>query len=311
MWTQDDIDVAFADMDSLLAEREPPVPGIGRCSNCGGVDLVPAHNPGAIHCYGIVCNSCGAEQRFIGDAQIMRRSSNYKRIHHWHERVSQLLLCESRIPDAEFLQIAERLLDGSYSVINKDNVRAVLRSLNMQLYIEKWLQIIQRITGIQPPQPGGQLLLMLDNLFVALQEPFRATRDPKRKNFLNYNYVFCRLLQQIGCDSFCIFFPLIKSKVKLAVLDSAWERMVTYQGLPFVPLRPVPTFSVRLEKPKELLAEIRETTAHSIQAAQSQVHEQMEIQRLDLPDGYGAYGMPWYKRARLNPLAPWPRWRRW
>ena len=59
------------------------------------------------------------------------------------------------------MQIAERLLDGTHPIINKDVIRGVLRSLNMQLYIEKWLQIIQRCTGIEPPKPGNWLLIML------------------------------------------------------------------------------------------------------------------------------------------------------
>ena len=53
------------------------------------------------------------------------------------------------------MQIAERLLDGTHPIINKESlkdvIRGVLRSLNMQLYIEKWLQIIQRCT---PPSPA-------------------------------------------------------------------------------------------------------------------------------------------------------------
>ena len=138
--------------------------------------------------------------------------SNYKRIHHWHERISQLLLAETAIPADEFGRIAQRLLDGTYAVLNKDSIRAVLRSLNMQLFIEKWLQIIQRLTGIEPPKPGPVLMERLDNMFTDLQMPFSHFKRNGRKNFLNYNYVFCRLFQRLGCPQFSMFFPLIKSK---------------------------------------------------------------------------------------------------
>ena len=62
----------------------------------------------------------------------------------------------------------------------------------MQSYIEKWLQIIYRITGIAPPAPGPQLIRRLDEMFLELQQPFEASKCETRKNVLNYNYVFCR-----------------------------------------------------------------------------------------------------------------------
>ena len=47
------------------------------------------------------------------------------------------------------------------------------------------------------------------------------TKSSSRRNFLNYNYVFCRLFQKMGCTKFCMFFPLIRSKVKLRALDES------------------------------------------------------------------------------------------
>ena len=110
----------------------------------------------------------------------------------------------SAIPHDEFLRIAERLCDGSHTIINKDVIRSVLRSLNMQLYIEKWLQIIQR-SLIEPPKPGFSLLHQLDDMFQELQTPFNNYKA-ERRELLNYNYVFCRLFQKIGCHQFSMFF---------------------------------------------------------------------------------------------------------
>eukprot|EP00965_Chrysotila_dentata_P190686 6174038-Pleurochrysis_carterae.AAC.1 len=106
------------------------------------------------------CEMCGAVQggniywETMYGKDFITKSSYYKRIHHWHERLSQLMLQETQIPFDHMVQIAERLCDGTYSSINKETVRTVLRSLNMQLYIEKWLQIIHRITNSAPPIPG-------------------------------------------------------------------------------------------------------------------------------------------------------------
>lgn len=265
------VDAAFSDLDELLAERAPAPSSA--CRNCGSYHFERAHNDGQRFSYHDVCSECAAVQESTFgqlDAQYYparRSSSNYKRIHHWHERISQLFLCESTIPDDQFLQIAERLLDGSHAVINKDVIRGVLRSLNMQLYIEKWLQIIQRITGIEPPIPGGQLLMSLDACFMELQRPFAACKVDGRKNFLNYNYVFCRLFQKLGCAQFCMFFPLIKSRQKLRALDTMWHAMAGSVGWELTPLVHVPPFSVKLQQPELALARIRARVADAALAA--------------------------------------------
>jgi hypothetical protein len=80
----------------------------------------------------------------------------------------------------------------------------------------------------QPTQAWNQAISLvreLDNLFLELQRPFDAHKSAQRKNFLNYNYVFCRLLQKMGCKQFCMFFPLIKSSQKLQHLDEMWDNM--------------------------------------------------------------------------------------
>ncbi len=259
--TQDAVAAAFADLEHLLEERRPARTE-RCCANCGGTSFDRGSNAGHVHCYYDVCNSCGAVvANTYGMADSERfparlTTSNYKRIHHWHERISQLLLQESPIPHDDFVQIAERLLNGTHAVINKDVIRGVLRSLNMQLYIEKWLQIIQRVTGIEPPKPGGRLLQMLDQAFTELQQPFKHFKAQGRKNFLNYNYVFCRLFQKLGCAQFCMFFPLIKSRQKLRALDEMWESMVSSLQWEVKPLQMVAPFAVRLEQPARLLQQI-------------------------------------------------------
>jgi len=277
------VDAAFADLDDLLDARTPANYG---CPGCGGTVFDRCSNPGKGIQYYDTCRGCGVVQPSgfgAVETALARRlpSSNYKRIHHFHERVSQLMLCESRIPDDQFLQIAERLCDGSHAVINKDVIRCVLRSLNMQLYIEKWLQIIQRITLIEPPKPGGRLLQMLDDMFQELQTPFANVKSTRRKNFLNYNYVLCRLFQKLDCPQFCMFFPLIKSRQKLKVLDEMWTEMVTLLRWEVTPLQLVPAFAVKLEAPDQLLHRIRAQVAAGAQAATRAVPARTEFRKSD------------------------------
>ena len=250
-YTQDDIDRAFADLDSMLADRPTPHQTTNLCVQCGHNRLVRAAPP---YDGELVCDACGIVQPGLHLPPqyyfpLPRKYSNYKRIHHWHERISQLLLLESEIPDKEFRLIASKLCDGTHTTLNKDCIRSVLRSLNLQLYIEKWLQIIQRITGIMPPMPGPLLVRQLDTLFQELQAPFNHYKLQNRKNFLNYNYVFCRLFQKMGCTQFCMFFPLIKSKSKLRALDDMWTSMTSSIDWEQTNLQVVAPFAVKLEQP--------------------------------------------------------------
>tara|TARA_Y100000766_G_scaffold172685_1_gene148223 strand:- start:5017 stop:6054 length:1038 start_codon:yes stop_codon:yes gene_type:complete len=262
--SQADVDAAFADLDGILAEREAPRLRLNCCQYCGCSSLARVGNDGARQDYYSCCDNCGAVQTSgYGQSSAVywdKRGpiSNYRRIHHWHERISQLCLLESPIPDDEFARIAERLLDGSHTVLNKDVIRGVLRSLNMQLYIEKWLSIIFRLTGIEPARPGPVLLLQLDSMFQDLQRPFDAHRNAGRKNFLNYNYCFARLFQKLECTQFSMFFPLIKSRQKLRALDEMWGKMAESLGWEVTVLQQVAPFAVRLEQPEALLQRLRQ-----------------------------------------------------
>ena len=303
--TQSEVDAAFAALDECLAARDTTPQG--GCRNCGSFAFDRGSNPGTNCGYYNFCRDCGAvaaEGYGLSDnwaTTPSRPFSNYKRIHHFHERVSQLLLHESQIPDEHFLQIAQRLLDGSHPIINKDVIRGVLRSLNFQLYIEKWLQIIQRCTGIEPPKPGGLLLKMLDNSFVELQQPFLNNKVQGRKNFLNYNYVFCRLFQKLNCTQFCMFFPLIKSKQKLRVLDEMWASMVEAVGWEFTPLQHVAPFAVKLEKPELLLQQIVARGVRPTPVVQTSEQKKTEFRKSDLRLLRGLDQQKPPKRHRSNP----------
>ena len=287
---QEDVDLAFADYDRAMLIVCPRPAHVSRntllCRNCGSPNFT-YNNSGGSEPGARVCNECGAvaagpiifETMFGRDMPI--RSSNYKRIHHFHERISQLLLMESQIPSEHMLQIGTRLLDGSLTCISKDAIRAVLRSLGMQVYIEKWLQIIERTTGVKPPCPGAVILQRLDALFVELQRPFVACKPDSRRNFLNYNYIFCRLFQKMNCEKFCMFFPLIRSKAKLKVLDTTWEAMAQSLGWEVAPLPLVEEFAVQIDQPAELLSQLEASVASSCSAVLRKAPMKTAIQTWD------------------------------
>ena len=172
VYDQELLDQVFHDLDTCLQPATTAeAVSTRRCVNCNEYELL-YDGPGGSHPGAAVCSNCGVVQSslVIWDtmcgADNTHYKSNYKRIHHWHERISQLLLLETRIDNREMLQIGRSLYAGKFYVLNKDFIRQVLRSLGLQLHIEKWLQIIYRLTDIAPPQPGPQLLGVLDQMFI-------------------------------------------------------------------------------------------------------------------------------------------------
>jgi len=288
---QADVDQAFSDYNAAMLTVQPcaqRTPGHALlCVGCGSSNYMyncrgSTAEPGAR-----ICCDCGVVQpgaiiyeQMFGKL-VPTRTSNYKRIHHWHERISQLLLMESRIPDEHMLAIAAKLLDGTTDIINKDTIRAVLRSLGLQVYIERWLQIIYRCTGVMPPCPGPLLLQKLDKLFIELQQPFDVHKNASRRNFLNYNYVFCRLLQKLNCTQFCMFFPLIRSRAKLRVLDDMWTDMARSVGWDVTPLEHVPAFAVKIDQSEALLHRLRQQVEHSAQVVPREAPSKMVFHKWD------------------------------
>ena len=132
-----------------------------------------------------MCNDCGCVQDQVVffetayGSRIPTKTSNYKRLHHWHERISQFLLHESPIPNDEMLRIGSRLLDGSYDCVGKDAVREVLRVLGLQRHIERWLQILHRVTGVDEwRRELRHFLLMLQISKCAIQRGLRICSIP-------------------------------------------------------------------------------------------------------------------------------------
>lgn len=246
-----DLDAIWNTIDKLLAAQrpEPERPrSIHECRFCHAVGYLRTHY--ADGC--ISCEKCG----MVNDDVILenalcgyRSRSNYKRVHHWHERLSQYLLKESLIPAHDMQRIVEKINEQGICTLNKVTIRQVLRSLKMQKYIEKWLQIMHAITGCAPPMLSSHQVLHLDMLFLALQEPFKRAAPDSRRNFLNYNYVMHRLLDKMDLGFLKIFFPLIKSKSKLRALDRIYEKMCEELDWDYTPMQITPTFAIRLTLP--------------------------------------------------------------
>lgn len=103
------------------------------CPDCGSDEILYDHTGGCT-----ICSSCGIVVcgQLYGDTANVHilPVGSYKRVHHWHERISQLCLQETPVPEV----VVEAVRDGlDGKAATKDNIRQLLRSLGYPRYIER------------------------------------------------------------------------------------------------------------------------------------------------------------------------------
>ena len=75
----------------------------------------------------------------------------------------------------------------------------------------------------------------LKNMFEQVQAPFEKYKPSDRKNHLSYNYLLNKLCRIIEIEELCIYFPLLKSREKLAQQDLIWKQICRELGWKFHP----------------------------------------------------------------------------
>ena len=120
--------------------------------------------------------------------------------------------------------------------VTKTAIRAVLREIHARKYIENWIEIYCKITNTPYPAPDTYKLECMKELFSQYEVAFMKLKPEYRKAMLNYNYVFVRLLQTVNMPEHFKWFPPLKSRVKLRVLDAVYDSMCGYLGTTRIPL---------------------------------------------------------------------------
>jgi hypothetical protein len=188
----------------------------------------------------LLCRGCGITKPFMElnstnlnyEQETSRNGVNtfcYKRLNHFSEIVNSLQARENcEIPTHVLEAVREEYRKSrttKRSEITPQKTRQFLKKLNLVKYYEHTHQITQSLSGISAPKLSPQLESKLRQMFVAIQTPFSRHAPPHRKNFLSYNYVIHKCLELLGKDEFLIYFPLLKSRIKLHECDSIWKKI--------------------------------------------------------------------------------------
>jgi len=195
----------------------------------------------------MVCSDCGYQEILLVEQNrpLLRQPNkeashaSYKRINHFREWCSQVQGKESTdIPESIFKNILEEIKKEKIRDIKKisyQKMREILKKLHINKYYEHINYIINRINGVPTPHFTPELEEKLCNMFKEIQGPFLRHCPKDRKNFLSYSYVLFKFFELLKLDEHLRFFPLLKSREKLAIQDQIFKCICEDLSWPFMP----------------------------------------------------------------------------
>ena len=75
----------------------------------------------------------------------------------------------------------------------------------------------------------------LCQMFKDIQGPFLKHCPKERKNFLSYSYVLYKFCEILGYTEYLKYFPLLKSRSKVANQDFIWRCICKDLDYPIIP----------------------------------------------------------------------------
>jgi hypothetical protein len=80
----------------------------------------------------------------------------------------------------------------------------------------------------------------MKEMFLLWEQAFMSNKPTTRKCIINYNFIFVdlfvRMLQCLNMTEHYKWFPMLKSKAKVRVLDGIWKDMCKSMGVEYLPL---------------------------------------------------------------------------
>ena len=177
-----------------------------------------------------ICPLCGDSEVIILDEDIQIKDySPYRRLNHFREWLNQFQAKQSPdIPDGVFSDIVKELNKNritDLSVLNKKDMKTILKKLNYNVYYEHAAYIINKLNNLPPPKITRDMEKLFISMFFKIQEPWETHKQQNRKNFLSYSYVLHKFCELLELDHLLDCFPLHKDPDKIMENDQIWENI--------------------------------------------------------------------------------------
>jgi len=218
-------------------------PAPERCKCCGAIGQLQVVTAEAIR----VCRACDAFEPVVVETERPPSKDTvkdsvtfcYKRLNHFNEWLSQIQgKQQTNIPDdvydAILLELKKRKITN-LSDLTAKQVKEILKKLKFNKWYEHVTFILNKLTGRQPQTLHPDLEEKLRVMFKMIQAPFIKHAPRARANFLSYSYVLNKLVRLLGHDELLPSFPLLKSREKLAAMESCFKLICADLKWPFIP----------------------------------------------------------------------------
>jgi hypothetical protein len=187
-----------------------------------------------------ICPCCGDTENVILDEdKQIKDYSPYRRLNHFKEWLNQFQAKQNPdISEQVFVDIIKELNKirfNDLSKLNKNNMKAILKKLNYNIYYEHVAYIINKLNNLDPPRITRDMERLFINMFYKIQEPWENNKQQSRKNFLSYSYVLHKFCELLDLDHLLGCFPLHKDSNKIIENDNIWEKICRQLHWEFIP----------------------------------------------------------------------------
>jgi len=195
----------------------------------------------------MVCPKCGSQmtitQKYtkpsVNDPPAENKVYEYQRFSHFCNWIDKIQGKENlSIPDYVIATVKKEIRRE-----RKENCMEKLTEKDVRRYLKKYkgkdkkydsfydhsTKILWIVTGIQPLQMTSEMETNLQNMFMAIQEPFEMNKN-NRHNFSSYAYVLYKFCQLLGYNEFLPKFRLHKNEGLIYKHDCIWKEICTYMG---------------------------------------------------------------------------------
>jgi len=135
----------------------------------------------------------------------------------------------------ELLSLIRKMKITKKERITIKRVKGILKKLKLSEYYEHTVYIVSRLTGRPPPSLSRDTEEKIKYMFKQIQEPFMRHCPSSRINFLSYSYVLHKIFKMLGLEEYVVYFELLKSREKLRIQETIWEKICNDLGWPFYP----------------------------------------------------------------------------
>ena len=186
-----------------------------------------------------ICPLCGNSEMIILDEdKQIKDYSPYRRLNHFREWLNQFQAKQSPdIPEQVFIDIVRELNKSritDLSVLNKKNMKLILKKLKYNIYYEHVAYIINKLNNLPPPKITRDMEKLFISMFFKIQEPWETYKQVERKNFLSYSYVLNKFCELLELDHLLDCFPLHKDPDKIMENDQIWEKICKHLNWEYI-----------------------------------------------------------------------------